>query len=50
MVIERKERGLVTVFDKSVLLHEDFVLFSFPQIPPPSSDHQSGACGGLSYI
>ena len=35
-----KERGLVTVCDKSVLLHEDFVLFSLLGLrPPPSTDH-----------
>jgi len=31
IVVEEKERGLVTVCDKSVLLHEDFVLSSFPR-------------------
>ena len=29
--MEGKGRGLVTVCDKSVLLHEDFVLSSFPR-------------------
>jgi len=37
MVVERKERGLVTLCDKSILLHKAFVLSFFP--PPPLAEH-----------
>jgi len=48
MVVERKERGFVTLCDKSVLLHKDFVLSSFLGLrPPPSAEHQ--LCHGKNF-